>query len=326
MVEISVIIPMYNASKFIKRNLDLLKKQTFNNFEVILINDGSTDNTEEIVKEYQLDCRFKYYYQSNRGVSSARNFGIDKSQGDFIVFIDADDYVGPEYLKELYEGIKNYDFVFSGYKIVRENEVEQKSISDYSVVDNQKIIQLINKDSSIFSFPWGRIFKKSIIDKNLIRFDNSIKYGEDLIFNIEYALNIESALILKNYDYYYVQTDESASGLLNSKRKMDNLLTNIEAISETYKILNNSEKNFDIVLDYLANRLFVEGSSYYRKMSLFNYDQSELNMIKSKLKKLSKEYLAYEANNISLFNRIKFLLNIYMPKIISKIMKESKKV
>ena len=106
-MEISIVIPCYNEENNIKRCIDSIKKQSYRDFEVILVDDGSTDKTAEVIKKnIKEDKRFKYYHKENGGVSSARNYGIKKSAGHYISFIDSDDYINPDFLKLLYENIK----------------------------------------------------------------------------------------------------------------------------------------------------------------------------------------------------------------------------
>ena len=129
---ISVIVPIYNKDKYIKRCIDSIKKQSFNDFECILVDDGSTDNSANIVlKSIQNDSRFKYIYQKNMGVSSARNTGIKASIGEWICFIDADDFIELDYLEDFMRELNkhNCDVIFSTNENIKENVCNNSRIN-----------------------------------------------------------------------------------------------------------------------------------------------------------------------------------------------------
>ncbi len=152
MSKIAVIIPAYNVEKYIERTLRSLMKQTFKNFETIIINDGSTDNTEKIIQEVLQNANFqwKLINQENQGVSAARNRGIIESKGEYISFLDADDYYHPIFLEKMYNKTKekNYDVIFCNYALVTEKgktisiRKQPKKFIDVSL-DEKKVLELV---------------------------------------------------------------------------------------------------------------------------------------------------------------------------------------
>ena len=137
---ISIIVPVYNVESYLKRCIESILNQTFRDFELILVNDGSTDNSEIICKEYALkDERIKYFYQRNKGVSEARNKGIDNSSGEYIQFIDSDDYVDENFLEIVVNRFKrdNSDIVFIGfYNEYNNGEIYKSKYYKESIVSN----------------------------------------------------------------------------------------------------------------------------------------------------------------------------------------------
>ena len=122
MIKYSIVVPIYNVEKYLEKCLDSIKNQTYQNFEVIMVNDGSTDNSNKIMKKFELDNRFKSYYKENGGLSDARNFGIIKAKGDYLILIDGDDYIEDDLLFQINKELqgKKYDIIRFGLNIVNE--------------------------------------------------------------------------------------------------------------------------------------------------------------------------------------------------------------
>lgn len=208
---ISVIIPMYNASRFIKKCITSILNQTYKNFELLIINDGSTDNSLEICNKFN-DKRIKIINQENAGCEYARLTGIQQSKGEYICFVDADDWIAKNYLETLITPAQKYN-------------VDITCIKSYKVIDKHGIIKFKNgwdnfqekllapdelkKHNNfliynrIFSNTiWGKLYKTSIIDKNKIM-PSDIFYGEDTAFNLHLSPNIKSCYLINQYKYYY---------------------------------------------------------------------------------------------------------------------------
>ncbi len=174
MAKISIIVPMYNSEKHIKKCLESILNQTYEDFELLLINDGSTDITESIIKKYD-DDRIKYYKNENQGIGKARNYGIEKSKGEYIVFIDSDDYVEKTMLEKLINKIESdkLDIVICDYYRKNKNRIKEEKLISFentSIKDNEEVLLKINLSV------WNKIFRKSLITKNKLKFKEDIRY------------------------------------------------------------------------------------------------------------------------------------------------------
>lgn len=201
---VSVIIPVYNVEEFLPRCLDSIIYNTFQDLEIICIDDGSTDGSLEILNNYrEKDKRIKVYSKSNEGLSSARNEGIRHSTGDWVAFVDSDDWLHKEYFSTLLtiQNSKNYDIVVGGFqRTVNSNSMDYR-ISNYSVKELDSVSFFSSQETKIYV--WGRIYRRNLVKD--ILFDRSEKI-EDVTYNMEVALrnpNLKAAYVdLKIYAYY----------------------------------------------------------------------------------------------------------------------------
>lgn len=213
----SVIVPVYNVENSIGRCIESVLGQTFCDFELILIDDGSDDDSRNICEKYaKKDVRIKIIHQKNQGVSKARNVGLDRAKGKYIVFIDSDDFVEKNFLHML--NSLDDDLVLVGYGDYYNNKVEKIVLDEnerWMIDCDEGIINFLEKKSSIFV--WGKRYKKSIIDKYNIRFRPEMKFSEDIIFNNDYILRSQTATNIKWAGYYYCLYDhETLSSISES--------------------------------------------------------------------------------------------------------------
>ena len=203
--EYSIIVPIYNSENHLKRCIDSILNQTFKKFELILIDDGSTDNSLNICKKYQsFDSRINVIHKDNGDVSSARNVGLDHSKGKYIVFVDSDDFVDRDMLSQFNQ--YDADLVVQGFSDFDGEKVTKVLIDEHkkwNILFDEDIENFLKLKSSVFV--WGKKYKKAIIDKYQIRFKVDMKYNEDMIFNNEYILKIKSIENLKYVGYYHCQ-------------------------------------------------------------------------------------------------------------------------
>ena len=237
--KISLIIPIYNSEKFLVRCLDSILSQLYNDFEVILINDGSIDHSFEICKRYTLlDARFKVFSKENGGVSSARNFGLSKALGNYVVFIDSDDYLAPLFLKCYMDrlSLKHTDIICQGYV----NDFGYKLVNrilkteDYTNSDISKGIYELELNECLSSV-WNKIFRIDIIKENNIRFTENISMGEDKLFVLAYMQFVSSLSVLDSCYYFYYRAQENS--LSNRHRPYDELKWFIETEFDLFKII-----------------------------------------------------------------------------------------
>jgi len=213
----SVIIPVYNAEKTLNRCVNSLLRQNYREAEIILVNDGSTDHSEEICKAFETSSQqIRYIYKENGGVSSARNAGLERAAGKYIVFVDSDDAVAEDYFFQLdiLDCKGEYDFLWFSYK-----QVDQKKETE--CVFTSRDICSIHECAILFSeafyrktinSPWNKRFCNEIIRKYGLRFHEEISIGEDLVFNLQYALLCGNCRISDKILYsVYIDSQQSLS-------------------------------------------------------------------------------------------------------------------
>ena len=213
MVDVSVIVPVYNGEKYIKRCIDSILNQTFKNLECIVVNDGSTDNTLKILKKYK-DTRLKVINKNKSGVSASRNIAIDKANGEYIDFVDCDDWLSPEAITLKYNAMINHnvDMVVSDFYRVVDDRLSCKSQFKKEAVVSRKVYatKMSEKPAEFYyGVLWNKFYKKSIINKYNIKMLDDVDWCEDLIFNMEYIKHVKNIFILKSPTYYYVKTEGS---------------------------------------------------------------------------------------------------------------------
>lgn len=226
---ISIVIPVYNAEKYLEQCLNSIKNQTYKNFEVILVNDGSIDHSESICMDFvKVDTRFKYFTKVNGGASSARNLGLDNAQGKYITFIDADDWVDENHLEVLINNIKenNSDMAVSSIKKFdnvskfgfRVHSKQEKYLLNYNKLNREEFLVILPKlihASNSYKIAVSKLFKKELVMD--IRFDESIVYGEDLDFFFKIYNKINSVSYVDEVTYVYRLHNESTSSKFNQQ-------------------------------------------------------------------------------------------------------------
>lgn len=217
--KISVIVPVYNVEKVLHYCVESILNQKFSDFELILVDDGSPDNSGRICDEYvKKDTRVKVIHKNNGGVSSARNAGIEAALGEYLCFVDSDDYLESNYLKELIETKKKYpDFdntwcyfrIGNKYDFVDENENEELPKVEYYSV--REIMTLHEK--WLDAGPVCKLYSREVIINNNLKFDKNLSLGEDLTFNFNYLdCTNGNILVINRFLYNYVQlSDDSLS-------------------------------------------------------------------------------------------------------------------
>lgn len=210
MPEVSIIIPVYNAERWLRRCVDSILAQIYTDFELLLIDDGSTDRSGAICDEYtEKDSRIRVFHKLNGGVSSTRNLGIDYACGKWITFCDADDYVMPDWLAN-YNLSFNYsqDLICQGAIIQHENSQELTGVDKQQYfVDNIGDLASILLKKSILGFVWNKLYRKNILapqDSNSLKFNPELAFMEDEDFNLRYLLRCKKGIITEKAAYCYI--------------------------------------------------------------------------------------------------------------------------
>jgi len=216
MVNISIIIPVYNKEKFLKKCIDSVLKQTYTEIEIILIDDGSIDKSKEIISEYVTEYPkiIHSIEEGHKGVSNARNQGLKKAKGKYIVFVDADDYLEPNYLMNLMK-FSNFEFVVSGLleQIYGLTSITTsiETVDAVIDVDSGSIDSIFSKKFfPIFSVVYTKLFKKEIIDKYHLTFKDQ-QYGEDTLFVLEYLKYVKKIKIISYAGYINLIVENTLS-------------------------------------------------------------------------------------------------------------------
>ncbi len=199
--KISVIVPVYNVEKYIHRCIDSILSQSFIDFELILVDDGSPDNCGKICDEYaQKDCRVRVFHKPNGGVSSARNLGLDNTKGKWITFIDSDDYIEIDYLEELvlFERDDKTDFVVTLNTIRKYTQCKSLTLQ-YSEYNQLFSLYGLDKNGYVI----GKLYKTDIIQKLQLRFNTNVHLGEDVMFALKYLMHTNSIVIFSSDKYIY---------------------------------------------------------------------------------------------------------------------------
>ena len=215
--QISIIVPVFNASKFLNQCVDSILSQSFEKFELILIDDGSTDSTLDICNNYaRMDSRIVVLTKKNGGVSSARNVGLSVARGKYIMFCDSDDYVHTEWCSDLYEQIVNHPNAWIVADMCR--FTEEKCITQITTnnLTKDELTYFVIFSASLSPYTWNKIYSSRIIAENNISFDETRTIGEDVIFNVQYYSFCSEILYLPKILYYYRHTPTSATSTYRS--------------------------------------------------------------------------------------------------------------
>lgn len=244
---ISVIIPVYNVAQYLAKCIDSVLKQTYTNIEIILVNDGSTDSSGRICDDYaKVDKRIKVIHKVNGGQSDARNTAIDIANGDYLTFIDSDDYVSPSYIEYLLDLCTKYkgDISACSYQKVFDGEKKQVKSSDViRVYSSRKAIELTLYQHKLDCSFWGKMFKKDLF--NNIRFPKGIIY-EDLAICYK-VFEVSNRIISSNKIlYYYFQRNTSSLGMRYNFQRVSVLDVTDDIVlymSDNYPTLINAAKS-----------------------------------------------------------------------------------
>ena len=272
---ISVIVPIYNVEQYLQKCLDSILTQTYKELEIILVNDGSKDNSGRICDEYAcIDSRVKVIHKKNEGVSIARNVGLDICNGSWICFIDGDDFIEPSYIESLYSNAIKYnaDIVtsdFKGYDIKKgafTSYYKKKGRYISNQMTGQKALSLMLRLRENCSV-WSKIFKRSSIAN--LRFPIG-RINEDGLFLFYLYQKVNNVVSIPQADYYYRVNPNGLARTVN-ERQFD-IITNIEEMEESFteNVISSDCRNALNIWEtiYCTNLLFIlHGSDYYKSHS-----------------------------------------------------------
>ena len=269
---VSIIVPVYNVEAYLRRCLDSLINQTYQNLEIILVDDGSTDNSPAICDEYAAkDGRVRVFHKENGGVSSARNLGLDKMTGEWVSFVDSDDYLHLQFVEVfLSEAEKNEaDIVACGFKMVYAMELLLEKIADYRTKTGS-YLSCFQNGEDIQHFVCAHLFKKVLFDGS--RFDSRLSYGEDTLIKKNMLSGNENARIcyIDQPMYYYYSRPGSAVNTVSAEKLLAVVKVNFEWFSKLEN--KNPTKIF-------YGKKMIEELNRYRYMSTFSDDKPQVRKV-----------------------------------------------
>jgi len=318
MIKVSVIVPVYNVEKYIRECLNSLLKQTLSDIEIIVVNDGTKDRSIEIICDLiDSDERVRLVEQENGGLSAARNTGLKLARGKYISFVDSDDYVEPDFLKNLYEeGEKdNLDIVCGSHVRLYENGIMEEKVRSEELISNsyKSGAEILLKQLHYSDYRmevWSNLYLKEFLDLNSLEFFEGIVH-EDEEFTPRALIFSEKVKILNSFDYIYRKREASITSSITFKnvnslsKALYNFLTVYGCLNQEKKI-PMSEIIFHLVNKYIDKFMLIE-PSYIKE-----FDRSLVNhafrIVKENLK-------------VSLSSRIKFLLLSIRPSLFYMIKK-----
>lgn len=259
---ISIIITAYNAEKTIERCINSILENEYNDYEIIVINDGSSDKTEKVIELFASD-KIKYFSKKNTGVADSRNFGIEKAKGEYITFVDSDDYVSNNYFENLDKYLKQgIDIIKRKATIINEKNNEKTKIEGPvfgEITGEQAFNELCFKDIYLDTL-WSYIIKKNLFTENNLYFEPN-KYHEDFGLLPLVILKAKSVVSTNDYVYYYVQTDGSImrdSDDAKTIKKSKDVLYHYDNIIEQTEKYDISRKTKENVRIYCTNAILLK--------------------------------------------------------------------
>lgn len=293
---ISVIIPVFNVGDFIEKCIQSVLAQDYRNIEIIIVDDGSTDASPIICDQYaETDTRIKVIHKRNEGVSMARNIGVDISNGDYCCFIDGDDFIEKNYISKMYDAIKTYETDMVCCGCWRENvngSVIWERKAEFTKVFNRReaILELFTPTSFV-GWPWNKMFKLSIIQKNNIRFDENLRYCEDEIFVLQYLLKSKGCCYIKEQLYHYIENQASVNMKIYTEKKFDVRCLDRQKADNISRSMVEPLKDSELLKTVNA-RIFTSNIATLSKLIAgYNNEKDILTGLRDNLRKTYKDYI-----------------------------------
>ena len=314
-MELSIIIPVYNTDyQILKQCLEsIIKKDQNFLYEIIIIDDGSNSINSLKYKELIGDSKIKYIYQENKGVSSARNLGISRAKGKYIMFVDSDDYLKNNYISRMMENIESYNLKVCSYyfeyldvnKIKPQKYDEKKTENEIIEITKDDFITLYGRQ--LLNLVWNKIYYANIIKENNILFDENVTKGEDLLFNLDYIKYINTKIAVINEPLYYYVSKKT--GLNRAFREpIEDRLKRTENVYK--KMMAISEKNNNMIISEIVNMYFIHLRNYISENNIKH------NINKEFVSKLDRPEIRIMFDNIknNEIPNLKFVKKLYYNK------------
>lgn len=232
---VSIIVPVYKAEQCLARCVDSILWQTINNWELLLIDDGSPDNSGVLCDKYaEKDERIKAFHKENGGVSSARNLGLEKAQGEYVTFIDADDYVSEDYIEKM-AACASADLIICGFTNEGETTFKPDAVKIEDLNNNNPFLYTLFEVPYYLDTPWCKLFKNEILRQNKLSFDRKLKLSEDTLFCYQFVSKIHTISVVPDSLYTY---DGQWGGESKYQLSYDELSYMLKSIVESINSVN----------------------------------------------------------------------------------------
>lgn len=279
---VSVIVPIYNVEKYLVECIESIINQTYRNLQIILVNDGSTDSSYEICKKYlELDTRIILVDKANGGSASAKNEGLKTAKGDYIAFVDSDDFIEPDMIEYMVNTIKKYnsDIIQCSFTNLYKNteKFRQDKIVEQKITSKEFLELFLTKwDSSLF---WNKLFKRDVIENVFFREGRCI---DDEFFTYKCVINSKNIVTSNKIVYNYRMRK---SGVMKSESSKKQILKDrIDYLYERYELVTQIYEDLDdIFLENLLTYYLIIGRDYYIDKNILDYMKSKLKFIKRKI-------------------------------------------
>ena len=310
-MKISIIVPVYKTpNEYLKRCLESLNNQTYKDLEIIIVNDGMTEENLKCVETFLKNERFKIIGKENKGVSYARNLGIENAKGEYIAFVDSDDFIDDTFCEKMYHLIieKKAECAICGYNRVYNNKIEKLNCNDTfcELNQNEYLEKVLNVQEAV-GFSHMKLIKKDILSKNKIRFNEKLMLAEDAVFCIRLAKNIKKIVKINEPLYNYQFNSESAVRKYDEnycKKYLDSMIEVKKIIREynndRIELLYNNFVAYHVLL-IVVNYCFNPMSGRTNKQNIQKLKEIlEISEFKEAIKKSNYKKLAI-TRRITLF-------------------------
>ena len=307
---VSIIIPVYNTEIFLDKCIKSVIGQTYNNIEIIIVNDGSTDNSIKIIKKYaNNDKRIMLINQSNQGVSKARNEGIKKAKGKYILFVDGDDYIEPNAVELSLQRIKEYNVDVIKFNVNiydKDGNVEHENYEGYlgTIFTGKKLDYLISKfldsESNLHTFAPTLLIKK----QKMVEFDESLYFMEDTFFYVKLLKKVDSLCFINEKLYTYVYNEKSASKDINQFNRI------IKGLYNTISKIRNElqGESYYNQINYCCFYVFVGKTKFLKAFPIMKIYRSIKESLKGELRNI---ILENKLSSLSFSKKIQYILIKY---------------
>lgn len=330
---ISIIVPVYNVEKYIHQCIDSILLQTFTDFEVLLVDDGASDHSGSICDEYaHRDSRIRVFHQENAGVSVARNKGLCEAIGEYVTFVDSDDWIKPDYLKELYkcllEGNRGKGLILGSFEWVYPTRILPVSVEDMLLYHADFYRLITEFICGRMMYVWGKLFNRELIISKKIAFIPDVSCFEDMLFVLDYCCYADYILIKSNYNYCYrvsYSTDTLSSRINSYECELSickEFLLRLKLYQDYYAIadaeMQNAWKTITVLFHKVILAIYCHKNQYsyskriryLRELTLNNRNEIKRMFLPAYLADKIAKYLLLYCSNVCFDIWMRFLYKI----------------